>query len=671
MNTTSRKVVSTLHQGCQTALVYLWGLSAVAACISGLLLIFSRNPLDTTSLGYSVMTFGVLPYIVLTVALISSDELGASSMRHERAPTIWSWVAVPVFLSVLISSQPYSALPHWVAVGVLATVFGAIDYLYCFLLNQNKPRKTAHRRSPAPVQEGQVENQASDAEPLLFPAVRPKVTFANVSGMADTKERMLEAGREIVSAPKTQDRARNGMLLFGDPGNGKTFFAEALAGELKLPFISVSFADLGSQWVNQTTRYVGQVFDDARAQAPCLLFIDEIDSLLVDRSKVMNSDSETGRTTNALLTLLVNIRDAGVVVVAATNHLDKIDPAARREGRFDFKVEVPAPDTEARLALINKTARGFKGIAFDQDAIEQAVKRWDRFSVARIVTIVDQAGRTAKKDRQGRVDFAAMQTALRLIQGRKGKLPEDTLTLDQMVTRPMQRNALNSIASRMMNIQEIERLGGAVPTGMIFYGPPGTGKTATAKALAKTTGWAFLSMTGAEIKAKPERIDDYVRDALDMRPCIVFIDEADDVLKNREYSSEHGQTITNKLLQAIEGATSMASDVLWVAATNNPDSMDDAALRRFGEKVLFDVLDETELAQLIEAWFARSKAKLARGITAHDVACAVGDEAPANVEKIMQHAANFAVTRALQGGRAKVAEVTLEDVTQGCALFRG
>lgn len=104
-------------------------------------------------------------------------------------------------------------------------------------------------------------------------------------------------------------------------------FAEALAAELRIGFLSVSFADLNSMWIGQTSERVSEIFRDARAQAPCLLFVDEIDSLLVDRGTVVNGDSERLQITNIILTGLVDLRGSGVVVVAATNFIDKLDGA--------------------------------------------------------------------------------------------------------------------------------------------------------------------------------------------------------------------------------------------------------------------------------------------------------------------------------------------------------
>jgi transitional endoplasmic reticulum ATPase len=122
-------------------------------------------------------------------------------------------------------------------------------------------------------------------------------------------------------------------LLTGEPGNGKTELAKALAGELKLPYVEITNGLVASQWVNETTVNLMRGLKEARAKAPCVLMIDEIDSFLSDRANVQRADSESSMITNTLLTELVNLRSTGIILVAATNHVNKLDGAAIRGKR--------------------------------------------------------------------------------------------------------------------------------------------------------------------------------------------------------------------------------------------------------------------------------------------------------------------------------------------------
>lgn len=499
-----------------------------------------------------------------------------------------------------------------------------------------------------------------------FVAAPPSLSFANVVGMDDLKKRLLSAG-QVIKASATPDpkkpspvNPRNGILLHGLPGNGKTLFVEALAGELKLPFLRATFGDLASKWVNETTENVTQLFRDAKAQAPCLLFIDEIDTLLVKRDNAVSSDSESTKTAGTFLTELVGIRKHQVVLVGATNYLDQLDPTAIREGRFDFKIEVPPPDQDAREAIIRATLqRHHVTAAYSDDTVKTAATRWSSYSAARITAVIEELAHSV--EHQTVLDLSDFMAALRTIQGRKGNLPEGTRKLDQMHFREDVAAQLRGIANRMLHIEEVEALGGTVPAGLLFYGPPGTGKTATARSLAKTTGWAFLSVSGNELLSNAGRIDEVMKEASELRPCIVFIDEADDVLAQRG-SNPYTSSITNKLLTATDGAGGKVPDVVFIAATNLPEAMDTAAMRggRFTEKIEFTLPDRKAVEAFVTEWMQDAKARIAEAVTPPAASVVLEGQSIANVHEILKQAANLMIERKLSGDAS--AAVTLGDI---------
>ncbi|MFA7322239.1 MAG: AAA family ATPase [Dokdonella sp.] len=507
---------------------------------------------------------------------------------------------------------------------------------------------------------------AGQSSSLKYPVASPTIAFKDVVGMEDLKKRLLSAGQAITASatpdPKkpSPGKPRNGILLHGLPGNGKTLFVEALAGELKLPFLRATFGDLASKWVNETTENVTQLFRDAKAQAPCLLFIDEIDTLLVKRDNAVSSDSESTKTAGAFLTELVDIRKHQVVLVGATNYLDQLDPTAIREGRFDFKIEVPPPDQAAREAIISATLRKHNVTAsYADDTVKMAATRWNGYSAARITAVIEELAHSV--DNQSVVDLSDFMAALRTIQGRKGNIPEGTRKLDQMHFREDVAAQLRGIANRMLHIEEVEALGGTVPAGLLFYGPPGTGKTATARSLAKTTGWAFLSVSGNELLSNAGRIDEVMKEASELRPCIVFIDEADDVLAQRG-SNPYTSSITNKLLTATDGAGGKVPDVVFIAATNLPEAMDTAAMRggRFTEKIEFTLPDRKAVEAFVTEWMQDAKARIAEAVTPPAASVVLEGQSIANVHEILKQAANLMIERKLSGDAA--AAVTLDDV---------
>lgn len=502
-------------------------------------------------------------------------------------------------------------------------------------------RMHEHRKAELPPQPSQEE----DNDLPGFPAVRPRHDFSHIVGMEETKRRLLEAGRKAV-APHEGEPPRNGILLSGEPGNGKTFFAEALAGELKLPFIKLTFAQTASRFVNQTTESVRQAFDDAIRQAPCVLFIDEVDSFLADREASISSGQETSRTANTLLTLINDLRGRGVLLIAATNFADKLDAAGVREGRFDFKIEVPPPDFPARQAILTRVL-GNEGrkITVAPDAIERAARRWEGFSVARITAIAKEAAEHARQENRSVLGFEDLLAALRRLQGTLGdRLPEDTPGLSGVFLPAESSKKLAGIAYRMREIEEVESLGGTLPSGLLFYGPPGTGKTLGVRALAKETGWAFISTNGQALLSDKDELKRIVKRARDIRPVIVFIDEADDVLADRG-TSPWTKSVTNDLLTAMDGAKGKVSDIAWVAATNHPDALDAATVRggRFQEKILFDLPDEPTLTRYIEAWMGGSKAKFAEGLTPERVTALLYPTSIANAKAILQSAINHMI----------------------------
>jgi transitional endoplasmic reticulum ATPase len=500
------------------------------------------------------------------------------------------------------------------------------------------------------------------------------ITFADILGNAAIKRRLLDAARAI-TAPKADTASkRNGILLFGEPGNGKTVFAEALAGELKLPILKLTHSDVASQWVGARTEKIKAAFDQAVRSQPCVFFIDEIDSFLPDRSSTATQTKEDTDVVNSLLTLLVDIRKHKVVVMAATNYMDRLDGAAVREGRFDFKVEITPPDEEARIGLLTSgLKKNLKKINADAATIKNVAQRWNGFSVKRILAVTEElpsyvADLQAAGSTKNTLEYEDFMAALRLIQGRKGASPENVKPMSELILPEVTKEALDMLSSRMRDPQRVERMGGTLPTGVLFFGPPGTGKTAACKALAKEVNWAYLIATGTDLARDPKALEKLYAQAKEIRPCIVFIDEADDLVRNREYASNSEST--NKLLTLMDGVNDRVRDVVWIAATNHPDQIDPALLRggRFTEKVEFVRPNEDQLSSHVDKWLQARKVQLARGFTADMVAAMVGDESIANLEAVMQYAVNRAISKSSSDHALELSE---EDMKRGVTMVLG
>lgn len=490
---------------------------------------------------------------------------------------------------------------------------------------------------------------------------RARHTFDAVVGMDETKRRLLRAARDILEC---NARPRNGVLLFGAPGNGKTFFAEGLAGELEVPFLSIAYGDTASKWVNETPQKVKAVFAEARRIGACVLFIDEIDSFIKSRDgreHAMDRDL-----TNVMLTETVALRGTQVILVAATNLFDALDGAGIRDGRFDYKIEVPAPDLKARVALLERSVCEELGDEFVESmTIMSLAKRWDGFSAARL-SLVGAQLRDLHRDGcfQGPVTVEIGMRAMRLLQGRKGALPENVKDIADIVMPEASRGVLGDLAFKMTRTESLERLGATLPTGVIFAGPPGTGKTQAAMALAKASGWAFLPITGAQIMADPRSWDRTWREACDIRPTIIFIDEADGILQDRRFSGNG--VLTERILTTMDGAGGQVRDVVFIAATNHADRIDAAALRsrRFEERVDFDIPGVAVMADYVRNAFLRrlgNRWKIRPGVVEQLIDVLRG-RTIADAEAVIERAIGIAALRRI---RERTADIRTEDVVRG------
>lgn len=499
-------------------------------------------------------------------------------------------------------------------------------------------------------QQGTTVTQSDSDFSEKYNSRKPSCTFKDVAGMAMLKAQLLDA------VGKHQKEQKNGILLSGDPGNGKTFIAEALAGELKWGFMPITIADIESRWVGQSTEQLKAVFDAAARSAPLVLFFDECDSLLRDRTSMMGgTNDESLKKANAFLTGVVDIRrNKNIIVIAASNYRDQLDAAAIRDGRFDFKIEVLNPDKEARLGLLMKFS---KDVEFEEGVLDRLVTRWEGFSVVRIRSISEKILDNAKAQGRKIVGVKEAMAALRAVQGSSGAmLPEGTPKLEDLRFDPDQRAKLMSLAKRMGNIEEVERLGGQVPKGVLFFGPPGTGKTAVAKALAMTSGWAFLPTSGNDLlSGDGKAIDALINKARDLRPCIIFIDEAENALGDRT-TNPYGSAVTNKILAVTDGVNAL-HDVMFVAATNHPSQLDAAIVRggRFSEHYEFKKPEEDTVLTMVREWLAERahSTPFHEEFTPDAVAPYLHGKSPADIKDLLQQAVNAGVGRILSGESAE------------------
>jgi cell division protease FtsH len=255
--------------------------------------------------------------------------------------------------------------------------------------------------------------QSNGAE--FFKANEVKTSFKDVAGALEAKEAL----QDVINFIKNEEKYReigakpyHGILLTGNPGNGKTLLARSLAGEAGTAFLSVSGSALSDMYLGESAKNIRSLFDKARSEAPCIIFIDEIDALGATRSTV-HGDS-AGSEKDATLTQLLTEMDgfategSGVVVIAATNRPDMLDPALLRPGRFDRKIAINNPDLETRKAILKIHASKVK-MAPDAD-LDIVAQKTAGFSGAKLANLINGAALEAVRAGRAAVSMLDLES---------------------------------------------------------------------------------------------------------------------------------------------------------------------------------------------------------------------------------------------------------------------
>ena len=390
---------------------------------------------------------------------------------------------------------------------------------------------------------------------------------------------------EIYIASKIQPP--RGILLHGPPGCGKTMMANAFAAELEVPFIAISAPSIVSGMSGESEKVLREYFEEAKKIAPCLIFIDEIDAVTPKRETSQREMEK--RIVAQLLTCMddLSLEKTGrkaVIVLAATNRLDSLDPALRRGGRFDKEINMGVPNEAVRELILRTLTRemsmpidfpfrdfakrtpGFVGADLNDlvaTAGSTAIKRFletlkadtknleiadsnemdlDNTITAGSETVSDlrklikRAKEPLETDGVITISTRDFYSALPKIQPsakREGfaTIPETTWA-DIGALRPVREELLTAIVEPIRNPEKYERVGITAPTGVLLWGPPGCGKTLLAKAVANESRANFISVKGPELLNKyvgeSERAvrQVFVR-ARSSIPCVIFFDELD------------------------------------------------------------------------------------------------------------------------------------------------
>ncbi len=288
------------------------------------------------------------------------------------------------------------------------------------------------------------KNALKEIEPSAMREVLveiPRVNWTDVGGLEDVKMKLREAVEMPLKNPEAFTRMGirppRGILLYGPPGTGKTLLAKAVANESEANFISIKGPEVMSKWVGESEKAVRMIFKKAKQVAPCIVFLDELDSI-AHRRGTGTDEGVTERVVNQLLTSLDGLESMeGVVVIGATNRPDMIDPGLLRTGRFDRLILVAIPDKKARLDILKVHT---KPMPLEKDVdVEALCEELDNYTGADVEGLCREAAMVALRE-----DMKAKKVSMKHFEDARKAIPpsidEETMRFYERIGAELQRS---------------------------------------------------------------------------------------------------------------------------------------------------------------------------------------------------------------------------------------
>jgi transitional endoplasmic reticulum ATPase len=528
------------------------------------------------------------------------DKISVKSVEAVNAEQIVLSPTEKISIDGLQEYMIYNYLNHVFTTGDSISLSTQMGAKVQFVITSTKPSK------PVIV----TENTIFKLGPMTkaIDATIPRITYDELGGLKNEVQKI----REMVELPmrhpelfeKIGVEAPKGVLLYGPPGTGKTLLAKAVAGETNAHFISLSGPEIMGKYYGESEERIREIFKQAEENSPSIIFIDEIDSIAPKRDEV--SGELEKRIVSQLLTLMDGMKSRGkVVVIAATNRPDSIDPALRRPGRLDREIEIGIPDDEGRYDILSIHTRG---MPIDEKVdLKQISKITHGFVGADLEVLSKEAAMRSLRRILPEIDLDEEKISTEILQKIQvtGEDFRDAL-------KEVKPSALREVQVQIPNVSW-DDVGGLVglkeelreavewpikhkeafdfvdvetPKGILLHGPPGTGKTLIAKALAKMTESNFISIKGPELLSKwvgesEKGVREIFRKARQAAPCIIFLDEVDALVPRRgsgESGSHVTENVVSQILTEIDGLEEL-HNVLIIGATNRLDIVDEALLR--------------------------------------------------------------------------------------------
>lgn len=487
-------------------------------------------------------------------------------------------------------------------------------------------------------------------------------TYNDIGGLHEQLKKIKDLVELPLKHPEIFSRLGidppKGLLLVGPPGTGKTLLARAIAQECGVNFILVNGPEIVRKFYGESEALLREIFQNASDKQPSILFIDEIDAVAPKRDRVHGEVEK--RIVGQLLALMDGLKDRGkVIVLAATNMPNSIDPALRRPGRFDKEIVLDAPDIFARKEILEIHTRG---MPLDDDVnLDEISNITSGFVGADLEMLCKDAALISvqKLTNNESVDYDLLDSIKvsngNFIEAVNGIEPSaireifvetPSIQWDEIGGLHDLKEILEMVVINPIRNNEFRE---RMPKGIMLFGPPGSGKTMLAKALANVSGMNFISIKGPELVSKylgesEERLKDFFNKARQVAPSILFIDEIDSVCIKEE--SNNTQRLTSQLLLEMDGFKDL-NNVVVLAATNKIEKIDKSLLR----SGRFDLVLETKnpnLEELISIFNIKKDIKgLEINLTKKQLESLLKDFNGADIDTLFNLAVQFSKTTKL------------------------